>query len=352
MRILFNHGITQSELFAGTDEDITDKDLRWFQNNFDVNYTNPNDYLGFIFLYTLDLIITHVIENKVRFLGPFGNFHIDFENFQAEEFIKPRQLGRLQDIDIVQSDFTGYQLSFFYKASKNDTLIRKRNFYLGKKHKEQFLKKVNSGEKMYSIKDIGIAEFMPKVYERFSRLPKKDVKKIVYRGLFRMYYAIKQQCFFTMRSSILNCAFFIGSINKVPEKHVKDYFFRMRMKQMKIAKWDKRKFNQYYYIGISESRLKDWVALNDKSNKAGWCWVWFEKVFARRQVETVMYNAMHIYIFKVKMLKKDSHRWNFWVDKKKYRDVMFIGEGIGYKFHPATIHWKDLIKEFNETRDN
>ena len=48
-------------------------------------------------------------ENKVRFTGPFGAFYIDFENFQEDEFIRQRQLGRMQDIDVVESDF--YRLS-------------------------------------------------------------------------------------------------------------------------------------------------------------------------------------------------------------------------------------------------
>ena len=68
-------------------------------------------------------------------MDPFGMFYIDFENFQEDEFIRQRQLGRMQDIDVVESDFTGYQLSFFYKMSKNDNLIL-RNLYLGKKHKK------------------------------------------------------------------------------------------------------------------------------------------------------------------------------------------------------------------------
>ena len=351
MRILFNHGITQGQLFAGSGSEVTEKDLSWFQNNFEPRYQCPYDYLGYIFLWTFDLIITHVIENKVRFTGPFGAFYIDFENFQEDEFIRQRQLGRMQDIDVVESDFTGYQLSFFYKMSKNDDLILRRNLYLGKKHKKQFLDKVNSGEPMYSIKDVNINYFMPQVYEKFPRMTKAELRKIINRGLSRMYYAVKQQCYFSMRSKVIDCTFFIGTINKNIESHFKDYYFRMRMKLMKIAKWKKDEFDQWFYVGISKSRLKDWVALNDKSNKAGWCWVWFEEVFARKQLDAVKYNAMHMYIFKVKMTKRDSKRWNVWIDKKKYRDVEFIGESVKYKFTPSDKHWKDIIKEFNETRD-
>ena len=236
MRILFNHGITQGQLFDGSGDEITDKDLRWFQNNFDVRYQDPYDYLGHIFLYTFELIVTHVIENKVRFIGPSGLFYIDFEIFQGDEFLKHRRLGRMQDIDIVESDFTGYQLTYYYKMSHKDTLILKRNLYLGERHKTMFLDRVNSGEKMYTTKDVTIKYFMDKVYKKFPRLTKKELNKIINRGFYRMYYAIKQQCYFSLRSTVLDCTFFIGSINMNIENHFKDYYFRMRMKLMKMAK--------------------------------------------------------------------------------------------------------------------
>ena len=133
MRWLFNHGITPSELYEGTDYDFCDKDFIWFRNNFEVLQDNKYGYLGYIFMYSFDLIVTYVIENKVRFMAPFGMFYIDFEMFTEEDFIKNRQKGRMQDIDLIEADFTGYQLTLYYKYSKNDSRYRRLNLYLGKK---------------------------------------------------------------------------------------------------------------------------------------------------------------------------------------------------------------------------
>ena len=37
-------------------------------------------------MYSFDIIVTYVIENKVRVVGPFALFYIDFEMFDEEEF--------------------------------------------------------------------------------------------------------------------------------------------------------------------------------------------------------------------------------------------------------------------------
>ena len=132
MRWLFNHGISASELFSGDTMEVCDKSLIWFKNNLHFTNNTVNEYLGHIFTYSLDIIISYIIENKVRFVGPFNNFYIDFEMFVDEEFKKHRQIGRMQDIDIISSDFTGYQLTYYYKYSKNDSRFKKLNFYIGK----------------------------------------------------------------------------------------------------------------------------------------------------------------------------------------------------------------------------
>lgn len=352
MRLLFNHGINPTEIFSGDTRELCDKDYLWFQNNFNHYNESVEAYLGHIFTYALDIIIQYVIEHKVRFNGPFNSFYIDFEMFLDEDFKIHRQRGRMQDIDIVESDFTGYQLTFYYRYSKYDSYYRKRNFYIGKKHRKMFIDKVNSGEKMHSIKDVTITHFLPQIYEKFPKLSKRELKKIISRGLSRLGQAMKENCYASIKSTVLDVTFFIGTVYFNPEFQIKDYYFRMRKKLEKIARWRKDKFDQYYYVGIDKNRMEDWVNLNDKSPKAGWCWVWFEEVAARRLLDSVKYNSTHIYIFKIKVQKKYSKRWNFYIQKAKYRDVQYVGKAINYKFQPATKHWKDLIKEFNETRDS
>lgn len=348
MRWLFNHGISASELYSGDMSDICDKDYRWFINNFSYREDNLESYFGSIFMYSIDIIISYVIENKVRFVGPKNLFYIDFEIFQDEEFKRHRQLGRMQDIDLIEADFTGYQLTYFYRYSNKDSRYRKTNFYIGSKHREKFLNKVNSGEKMYSVKDVKLEYFLPQIYKKFPKLSKKEIKKILMRGYFRMYYAIKQRCYITLRSKMYNISFFVGTFYKSPERQITEYSFRMRKKLIKIAKWKKTEYDNSFYIAISKSRMADWVALNNKNDRAGWIWLEFKDVIASKQLESALYNSVYSYIFRIKVKKKYTKRWVFRIEDKKYRDPAFIGIAINYKLQPATIHWKELIKGYNE----
>ena len=352
MRWLFNHGLSSSELYAGSDLEFLDKDDSWFKNNLKIEQPDVYYYFGYIFLTSLDMVINKVMKEKKRFNGPFNNFYIDFEMFMEDEFILQRRRGRMQEIDIVSSDFTGYQLTFFYKFSKYDSLYKKQNIYLGKRHKETLTKLINSGERLYTTEDFTLKDIFPELEKKFSRIPRKELKKIILRGYYRMYHAIKQHCYITFRSNYLDLTMFIGTFYKDPVRQFTDYSFRMRMKLMKIAKWRGDKFDQYYYIGISDSRMPEWVELNDKSERAGWKWVHFENVVARRQREAVLYNTPKIYIFRVKLQKKYSKKWNHKIDKAKYRDVEYVGMGDNYTFIPAAIHWKELIKEWNEKGDS
>lgn len=352
MRWLFNHGISASELFSGDTMEVCDKSLIWFKNNLHFTNNTVDEYLGHIFTYSLDIIISYIIENKVRFVGPFNNFYIDFEMFVDEEFKKHRQIGRMQDIDIISSDFTGYQLTYYYKYSKNDSRFKKLNFYIGKKHRQLFLDKVNAGEKMYSIKDVNLEFFLPQIYEQFPRLGKQEIKRILYKGYYRMYYAIKQQCFITIKSDKLKSTFFLGTFYKDPKRQILEYSFRMRKKLIKISKWREDVFDDYYFIGISKDMFIDWVNMNNKKDRAGWRWVRFQNVIVRRQLTAALYNSTYSYIFKVKVRKKDMKSWGFKIIDKKFKDVIYVGKAINYKLYPSEKHWKDLIKEYNEERDD
>jgi hypothetical protein len=156
--------------------------------------------------------------------------------FQDEEFKRHRQLGRMQDIDLVEADFTGYQITYFYRYSKKDSRYRKINFYIGSKHREQFLNKVNTGEKMYTISDVKLDTFIPEICNKFPKLSPKEIKKILNRGYLRMYYAIKEGCYISLMSHIFRSTFFIGTFYKTPDKQISNYTFRMRKKIKKIAK--------------------------------------------------------------------------------------------------------------------
>ena len=62
-----------------------------------------------------------------------GLFYVDIETYDEDLFLKLRRKGKFQDIDIVQSDFKGYQLAFYYLAGRKGH-FKKHNVYTLEKH--------------------------------------------------------------------------------------------------------------------------------------------------------------------------------------------------------------------------
>lgn len=350
MRYIFSHSLSASDLYLGCDESICSKNIAWFKNNFDVDLKTRHDYFGHVLTYTFDIIVQYMLENKVRFVGPKNLFHIDIEMFDEELFMKLRRKGKFQDIDIIESDFKGYQLAFYYKAYSG--LFRKHNLYTTKKHHNILLERINSGDKMYTIKDVTLNYFIPIVANHFG-FTITESRRILFTGFFRIYSSLRRGCYVSLDSKHkLKSLFFIGRFHKDPEAQIKDYFFRTRLKYAKMYYWSKETPTDYHYIGISKNIFPDWVKLNDSTNAHRIKSVKFEKVFARKQIEVVSKNSTYIYIFKVKIPIKHRTRLNYYVESERFV-TEYVGKAINYKFYPEDKTWQDLIREFkNEERNS
>lgn len=104
---------------------------------------------GMVFIYCWYLILLDIIENNITFVLPL------FNNKTATVFAKPitgekfktaRRNGAFADIDILNSNFTGYQLVLSWKSG--DT-IREKPIYISKRFKDVFYKKINEGKQYY-----------------------------------------------------------------------------------------------------------------------------------------------------------------------------------------------------------
>lgn len=351
MRYLYNHALTATELYLGCDESICSKNIAWLRNNLDVYLVNRHAYFGHILTYTFDMIVDYILENKVRFVGPYNSFHIDVHMFNEDEFLKLRRKGKFHEIDVIESDFKGYQLAFYYNVYDKKT-YKNQNIYLSGKHKNKLLERINSGDKMYSLKDINLDYFIPFVSDHF-KIDQNEIKRILYVGFYKMVSSIKRGCYVCLDSKKLKSIFFVGGFYKNHIEQVKDYFFRSRLKFMKLYYWSKEPLNEYHYIGIDKKLLSNWCNANYVPHISRRKKVKFEKLYARKQLEVVLRNSTDIYIFKVKLIKSHIYKLNYFVENE-WLNAEYIGRGINYKFHPENKHWKDLIKEIrkNEERNS
>jgi len=179
------------------------------------------------------LIFNYILDNKVRFIIPgVPESYIDFEIVTGEFFEDQRQKGRFQEIDFIESDFTGYALRYHFKAKAYQKAYP---IYFGGALKQKFFNGINSGEKYYTIKDVTIKEFLPEIEKKFSELTKTEVKKILAHGFRRMHSAIKFGCAISIQvKKYSNCVAHIGALYLRPDKQIKEYSIRRDRKLRKI----------------------------------------------------------------------------------------------------------------------
>lgn len=341
MRILFNHGLTAGELYTNTPKSITNRPWRWWIRNYGWTATY-NDAISNPFEYCLGLILNKIIDDKVRFKIPVkSEAYIDFEIVTGDKFIQQRQNGRFSQIDFVESDFTGYFLTYYFKAKAYQ---KEMPIYLGGELKKKFLEGINSGTKYYTIKDITLDDVLDDVHAKFSEVPKNELKNLLLHGFRRMHSAIKFGCAISIAGlKNINCFAYIGKLTLIPDKQIKEYSVRRDRKLRKIEGWKKPEFDGYYYIGLNPTGFEKWLEDNKNSKRI----LKFKNVIPRKIQEELYYKAKHLHIFRFKLKKFKG--WAYWADSLEIRDAEYIGEAFEHKFTPMNKSWKELRKEY-ETR--
>lgn len=340
MRILFNHGLTAEELYSNTPKSVVDRKWRWFITRYGQT-SSYEDAIADPFKYCIGLILNHILDNKVRFIIPgVSESYIDFEIVTGEFFESQRQNGRFQEIDFIESDFTGYALRYYFKAKAYQKAYP---IYLGGELKQKFLNGINSGEKYYTTKDVTLKDFLPLVEEKFPELTKTEVKKLLSHGFRRMHSAIKFGCAISIQvKKYFNCVAHIGALYLRPDKQIREYSVRRDRKLRKIEGWKKTPFDGYYYIGLNDTAFGPWVEANKTSRTI----LNFTNIVPRKIQKEIYYKAKHLHIFR---FKRESFKgWSFWADNLKLRNAEYIGEAYNHKFIPSQKTWKELIKEYEK----
>lgn len=102
-----------------------------------------------VFRAGVQLILNDIIENNVTFkINGLGaqKGEIHFEAITGSAFEHCRQYGKFQDVDFLESLFTGYQLYFYFGNMRNNYIYkRKVPVYVGKPLKDKITEYTNQG---------------------------------------------------------------------------------------------------------------------------------------------------------------------------------------------------------------
>lgn len=337
MRILFNHGLTPGEIYSNTPKKVTDKKWRNLNDTYGWNATYEDAIAG-PFRYCLGLILHRVIDDRVRFVIPtVAESYIDFEIVTGDKFMTQRQNGRFQEVDFVESDFTGYFMNYYFKTRAYPKMIP---IYIGSELKRKFMEGVNSGVKFYTTKDVFLDDFIDEVQAEFNTFTKAEIKRLLTHGFRRMHSAIKFGCAISIISKRhINCLAYIGHLTLTPDIQIKEYSIRRDRKLRKIEGWKKTPFDGYYYIGLNPTGFNRWL----EDNKTSKSIVKFNNIIPRKIKEELYYKAKHVHIFRFK--RKTFKGWSYWADSLKVRDLEYMGEAYEHKFTPSNKTWQELRNE-------
>lgn len=103
-----------------------------------------------VFTYCCYLILLDIIQNNATFVLPLFNSRfacIHIIPIKGERLQKARQAGAFQDIDLLMSNFTGYQLNFTWENKYNSR--QNKPIHINKRFKDVLIKYINEGKQYY-----------------------------------------------------------------------------------------------------------------------------------------------------------------------------------------------------------
>lgn len=102
-----------------------------------------------VFRACVALVVDDIINNNVSFELPTRakKSSITMKRFEGDDFIKCRQNGKFQDVNFINSNFSGYQMVFKYQTAG---VHKEKPIYLDSRHKDKITKRTNEGKVYYT----------------------------------------------------------------------------------------------------------------------------------------------------------------------------------------------------------
>ena len=92
-----------------------------------------------------------IIQNNATFVLPLFNKKfacIHIVPIREDQLKRARQAGAFQDIDLLMSNFTGYQLTYTWENTKR-VLKCSKPIHINKRFKDVLIKYINEGKQYY-----------------------------------------------------------------------------------------------------------------------------------------------------------------------------------------------------------
>lgn len=211
-----------------------------------------------IFKESIRLVILDIINNNITFWLPLtGNkkCNVHIRKVQGSEFKNLRRGGKWKDIDILSSNFSGYQLSLFMLGNRTPRI---KSIYLNRELRDIISNNTNNGISYGDSKnDKTIKDYYDDIYSMFPSVSKGDINKILNFSWKSLYLHNS----YGGDTIVINKDFwmYIGNLKKNPIDHFYYYIRKLTIKLRVLYRRKKLEWNGYYYFALSDSQYNNYL---------------------------------------------------------------------------------------------
>lgn len=219
-----------------------------------------------VFRAAFKLVIDDVIERNVTFWLPLTSTvkcNIRMNRITNERFQKLRQKGKWEDIDIVASNFTGYEIGFFMLGSRTP---RVKTIYTDNPTKALINKYTNQGKQYGDGKiDTKSSDYFPCIQKLFPLVPLQDLKQIVNFGWRSLYLHNSYGGDVLIKNKSMWC--YIGNLKTNSIEHF-TYYIDKLIKRIRILHHRRKiPWKGYYYFALTDKQYEDYIKQKNLSKE-------------------------------------------------------------------------------------
>lgn len=218
-----------------------------------------------IFRYHVKLVIEDIIANNITYWLPLTGqkkCNIHMKLVRGDAFKNLRQAGKWEDIDILKSNFSGYQLSLFMLGNRTP---RVKSIYLNKDYRDRISHNTNEGMQYGDGKyDKTLKDYLEQVYEAFPQVQKRDINTILVFSWKSLYLHNS----YGGDTIMIDNGFwlYIGNLKKDPMDHFFYYIRKLTVKLRVLYRRKRKEWDGYYYFALSNTQYQHYL---DQKKKRG-----------------------------------------------------------------------------------
>lgn len=283
-----------------------------------------------VFKESIKLIISDIINNNVTFWLPLtGNkrCNIHMRKVTGKMFKDLRRGGKWKDIDILKSNFTGYQLSLFMLGNRTPRI---KSIYLNKEFRDIISKNTNDGMSYGDSKnDKTIKDYYESIYALFPSISKADINRILSFSWKSLY--LHNSYGGDVKIIDKDIWMYIGDLKKNPLDHFYYYIRKLTVKLRVLYRRKKIEWDGYYYFALSDYQYNNYLAQRKKKGRPRKYYNFGTVFLYQIQDECKINEHYKRYIFRVPYISWIKHKYfirNLVTDKA---ELILVREPLKFK---------------------